>query len=80
MLKYSFEELANDLKIGHEVEFSFQGDQYSISHNKSEWHFTKFGDDKFETYPNCISLLKDARINSKSIENIWDEVEVNSIF
>jgi hypothetical protein len=41
-MDYSYEELVKDLSLGHEVEFSYQGEKYSISRNENGWFLTKF--------------------------------------
>lgn len=80
ILKYTFKELSNDLETGHEVEFWFQENKYSISHNKNGWFFTKFGDETYQTYPDHVSLLENTKIGSKSIKDIWNDVKVESVF
>lgn len=79
-MNYSFQELTKDLEMGHEVEFWFQNNKYSISHDKNGWYFTKFGDELYQTFTDHSLLLKNAKVGAKTIKNIWNEVKVESIF
>ncbi|AFK85432.1 MULTISPECIES: hypothetical protein [Thermoanaerobacterium] len=79
-MKYSYLELKEDLSIGHEVEFLYNGEKYSISHNEKGWYLTKFSDNIYQSFCNSEELLKKALINNKRIEEIWDNVVVESVF
>ncbi|GAA0352354.1 hypothetical protein [Bacillus horti] len=79
-MKYTFEELVKDLEMGHEVEFWFEDNKYSISHNENGWFFKKFGDEFFQTYTDPSSLLAKVKVDSKSLKEIWNEVKIESVF
>ncbi len=80
MNDYRFEELKKDLSTGREVEFQYKGNKYSISHNKEGWYLTRFGDDTEQSFANSNDLLKYGTIEAKTLNEIWDEVIVESIF
>ena len=79
-MDYSYEELKRDLKVGHEVEFYYQNHKYSISNNKDGWYLTKYFDENDQSFKTSQELLKNGRIDSKTLEEIWNEVKVETIF
>jgi len=80
-LVYSFEELKADLDIGHEVEFYYQEDRYSISCNKEGWYLTKFYDsESHQAFKTHEELLESGTIKSKNLKEIWNQVKINIIF
>lgn len=80
-LRYSFEQLEEDLGLGHEIEFIYQGEKYSITQTDNGWNIMKFYDyDTLQVFNNEKDLLKNARIKSKQLKDIWEDVEVTTIF
>jgi hypothetical protein len=79
-LEYSYQQLVEDLHIGHEIEFLFSNKKYSFSNNESGWFLTVFGEEQYQSFCSVSSLLEQARIEGKSIEEIWIYVNVTSIF
>jgi len=80
-MNYCYEELVEDLSRGHEIEFSYHGEKYSISRNKDGWYLTKYNDENAQqTFKESDELLKKAKIGSKNIYLIWNEVEDISVF
>jgi hypothetical protein len=80
-LVYSFDELKKDLDIGHEVEFYYHEDRYSISCNKEGWYLTKFYDsESHQAFNTHEELLENGKINSESLREIWDDVRIDIIF
>jgi len=79
-MDYSYEELKSDLATGHEVEFYYNGHKYSISNNKFGWYLTKYYDENYQSFKTVNELLERGKINRKTLEEIWDEVDVETIF
>jgi hypothetical protein len=79
-LKYSYEELVADLEVGHEIEFYFQGKNYSISHNDKGWYFSKYESDDYHTYSDVKNLLENTKILGQTLKEIWRLVEIKSIY
>lgn len=80
-LRYTFEQLEEDLGLGHEIEFVYQGEKYSITQTDKGWNIMKFYDyETLQIFHNVMDLLKDARIKSKQLKDIWVDVEVTTIF
>jgi len=79
-MKYSYLELKEDLSIGHEVEFLYNNEKYSISHNEKGWYLTRFSDNVYQSFNDSEELLEKALIGNKHIKEIWDNVVVESIF
>ncbi|EZP77212.1 hypothetical protein H839_06204 [Parageobacillus genomosp. 1] len=48
-MDYSFEDLENDLEIGHEIHFVYKGQEYSISCSHDGWHLSEFYKD-YQTF------------------------------
>lgn len=47
-MKYDFLELKHDLTIGHEVEFLYMKNKYSISNNAEGCYLTKYGEEVWQ--------------------------------
>ncbi len=76
---YTFEQLKQDLSIGHEFEFSYKGAVYHISQGTDGWFFTRpEGDSRFFHTPE--ELVLHAKVNGKRLEEVWPEVEIRVIF
>ncbi len=77
---YRFEELKFDLRIGREIDFKYNGIQYSITHNPTGYWF--FGNDTKKIYEKICELdnkdklidyVKGKEIEEMTIENIFDD-------
>ncbi|MCJ8012730.1 hypothetical protein MUG84_13415 [Paenibacillus sp. KQZ6P-2] len=79
-MEYTYQEFIEDLNMGHEIEFLLDCERYSISYNNNGWHLTKFGNEKYSTYGNVNDLLDNAKINNKSLLEIWNRIKIDSIF
>ncbi|GLH62947.1 hypothetical protein [Parageobacillus sp. G301] len=78
-MDYSFEDLENDLEIGHEIHFVYKGQKYSISCSHDGWHLSEFYKD-YQTFRTHKELLENGTINGKYLKEIWNDVEVTEIF
>lgn len=77
---YSYLELKDDLKIGHEVEFLYNNRKYSISHNADGWYLTEFFMENYQSFDSYEELLEKGTINQMRLEEIWNDVIVKTIF
>ncbi len=77
---YSYKELKYDLEMGHEVEFFHMKKKYSISNNKDGWYLTRYYDENYQPFKTVQELLEYGRITGKSLEDIWDQVQVETVF
>ncbi|MFC9775957.1 hypothetical protein [Paenibacillus chitinolyticus] len=78
-MPYSYEDLERDLAIGHEVEFKYMGREYSITNNKAGWYLSE-PDSKYQMFADKIDLLEKGTIDGKNLKDIWNDVEVTTIF
>jgi hypothetical protein len=69
---YTFENLVEDLKLGQEIEFAYKGEKYAISRNE-DWFLIRFGDEEGQVFQGLDELLNNARINMKTLKEIWAE-------
>ncbi|MFT8352731.1 hypothetical protein [Clostridium saccharoperbutylacetonicum] len=79
-MKYDFTDLKEDLSIGHEIEFTYNENKYSISNNSNGWYLIKYGDEDGQSFDNYEQLIENAVIDSKNLEEIWNNVVVNNVF
>lgn len=80
-MKYTFEKMLEDLAIGHEVEFKYKGEKYSISTNKDGWYLTKYSDwENYQSFKTYMDLINRSNIDNKKIKDIWKDVKVESVF
>lgn len=80
MDEYNFRSFTNDLKIGREFSFSYKTQVYSISRGEGTWFLAYDREKEPFTFKSVDDLLSNARIDGCMLEDIWNEVEVTSIF
>ncbi|GED15538.1 hypothetical protein [Aneurinibacillus migulanus] len=80
MDEYTFQIFTEDLKIGREFNFSYKNKKYFISRGKGVWFLSYDKEKEPFTFKDVEDLLTNARIEGAKLEDIWDEVEVTSIF
>ena len=66
----SLEEFIDNLNRGGEIEFVFEGNNYSITHPEGKLHYIKVGDDSSEKFLKNINELLNFKINGKKISDI----------
>ena len=76
---YTYEMLVNDLALMHEVEFQYDGKQYSLSHGEEGFFLTEYYD-KTQTFASYEELLQKGRICEKTLKEIWGLVEITAFF
>ena len=77
MLTISFEELAVYLKQGREIEFIYNGKDYSITNSHAEWHFC------CDTDGTCITLCPFSKpdiLVEKIRKTVIDGATIEDIF
>jgi hypothetical protein len=80
-MDYSYEQLKEDLRIGHEIEFIYLGDKFSITQGHDGWNFMRFHDyDTLQVFQNDEELLSNAKIGSDYLKHLWHRVEVTTVF
>ena len=74
-----FHDLANDLKHGREIEFTYKGRQYSITNHSGFWHLCDDTDHilletvcRFEEKEILVSRIADTVIYDLTIRQIFD--------
>ncbi|AZU62485.1 hypothetical protein [Neobacillus mesonae] len=78
-MDYSYEELVRDIKMGHEIEFSYKGKIYGTLNVKEGFGLGE-NNKEFVFYKNPQELLDNGTINGKKLKDIWDKVEIITIF
>jgi len=79
-MEYSYNDLVNDLEIGHEIEFTHLNCDYSISHNDQGWHLYCVDTGNNQSFKDVGDLLNNGKILGKSLRDIWNSVNIRSIF
>ena len=80
-MKCTFNEIINNLKIGHEVDFSYNGDKYAISGDGNGCYLAKYGDPSFlQEFATYNELINNASIGLIKLTELWGEVEVEVIY
>lgn len=78
--KVSYDDLKEILACGREIEFYYKGVRYSITHVASGFSLCRYHSLNPWNFPDDQELLKKARIDGKSLKEIWGEVTVEEIF
>ena len=75
--QYSFSDMLDDLKVGREIEFEYQGKMYGIFNGEGNWFF--FADNRdellcqFEETDTLLKKVKNLSIQGKSLADIIDK-------
>lgn len=80
-MDYSYKELEEDLSMGHEIEFIYKGEKYSITQAHNGWNFMKFYDyETIQVFQDEQDLLRNAKIGSDYLKDIWNDVKVTTVY
>ncbi len=85
MIKYSFKELSDELRIGREIEFEFNDKQYSITNSMDGYWYLYCDTNHVELLKICefsdkvslINKISDYEIEELSIQKIFDSFLYN---
>jgi hypothetical protein len=78
-MNYSYQDLKQDLEIGHELHFVYKRTKYSITHTPNGWHLSKFYGE-YHTFESHVELLDRGTIEGHKLQDVWNEVTVEVIF
>ena len=79
MWKITFDELADYLMHGREIEFRYEGKEYSITNSHHEWHFCCDTDGTtitlcaFPEFDMLVDRVRQLEIDGVRMEDIFDE-------
>lgn len=79
-MKCNFEEFIENVNMGREIEFIYINTMYFITHNKRKWRLIKVDDKSSQWFDSPNELIKKAKINSKHLWEIWDFVDIDTIY
>ncbi|PFH88709.1 hypothetical protein [Bacillus sp. AFS088145] len=81
MEQYSYEEFLEDLSMGREIHFIYKNDNYYIGCGTGQFMFWKSYDSTSEIVGDGLEdLLRKVRLDGKQIKEIWDLIEIDTIF
>ncbi|MBR5792140.1 MAG: hypothetical protein IKY34_03405 [Ruminiclostridium sp.] len=79
-MKITFDDLADYLRHGREIEFSYKGRAYSITNHSGFWHLCDDTDHvlletvcRFEEKELLVSKIAAALLDDRTIRQIFDE-------
>jgi len=75
----TYEELKELLLIGHEIEFEYNKKRYSINCGQDYWYLTEYYN-KNQEFKTTEELLEKGRIEGKSLEDIWSNVDTRAVY
>ncbi|WP_264740041.1 hypothetical protein [Cytobacillus firmus] len=80
-MNYSYEEFLKDLDIGREIHFIYKDETYFIGRGTGHFMFWKFYDSASEIKGEDVEdLLRKVNFDGKKIKEVWDLIEIDSIF
>ena len=65
---------------GREIEFCYNNNRYSFSHNSKGWYITEYNNSDYQTFKTSEELLKRGAIDEKPIAMIWPNVTIEAVF
>ena len=77
---YPFNEFVRDLKLGREVEFTYNNIGYFISYDNRGSTLFKEDDKTIQIFKDFDELLTNARIDSKPLIQVWGEVRSVTVY
>ena len=78
-INYSYEELREDLQKYNRVSFAFQDEVYHINKHSNLWHISVYGgevDVDLQSFGTTEELLKQATLDGKPLEDMWNKVKI----
>jgi len=79
-LEYLFNEFVKDVKMGREIEFTYNKNMYFVTHNKRGWLLIKTDDRTSQCFDCSESLIKNAKIGSEYLIELWDEIKLDTVY
>ncbi|MFC7441831.1 hypothetical protein [Laceyella putida] len=79
-MELTYEQLIDYLNMGREVEFTYKGEQYSITVTPDGFSFCKSNSDQPENFQTLSNLLDQIRIADQRLEQIWSDVQVDFVY
>ena len=77
----SYKQFLEDLGIGREIHFIYKGENYYIGCGTSEWMFWKFYDSDSEVIGEDMEdLLSKVMLEGKLIKEVWELIDIDTIF
>lgn len=73
-------EFINLIDFGHDIEFVYNNENYSITNTSKGYSFVKFGDPNPKEFKNGIELVSNIRIGNKNLKNIISEIKITNIY
>ncbi|MDT0015665.1 hypothetical protein QJV03_00530 [Listeria swaminathanii] len=70
-----YEQMADSLTYGEEYNFYYQNEEYWLSENQEGHYLTKVSDGETQEFKTSEELLEKAKINGKSIIDIWKDIQ-----
>lgn len=77
---YSYEEFAEDLNMGHEAEFYFNGIHFLISYHENECYCIGDHGKTKHVYKSIQQLLSGYKIEGMILKDLWSRIVVTNIF
>lgn len=79
-VELTYKKLIDYLNMGREVEFTYKGEQYSITVTPDGFSFCKSNSDQSENFQTLSNLLDQIRIDGQRLEEIWSDVQVDVVY
>ncbi len=72
----NYGELKQRVAMGEEFQFYYRNESFWISRNKDGYYLTRVKDSYFQSFKTPNELFEDERIDGKSIQELWGEIEI----
>ena len=80
-MSYSLSVFHKDLDVGHEFDIKYKNRFYGISNTDDGISFIRYGYmGDLKTFKNPDEFINEASLNEGLLKNLWDDVEIKSIF
>lgn len=76
---YSYDELVRDIKIGHEIEFKYKGKIYGTVNIEKGYGLGEHNKE-FGYFKTPEEHLNNGKIKGEKLKDIWNEVEIITIY
>lgn len=76
----SLEKLMELIKVGHDIEFIYNGERYSITNTQVGICFTKYYNLNHQEYTNVSDFIDNALVGEEKLKDIVSQIEITHIF
>jgi hypothetical protein len=78
-VEYSYNDFVEDLKLGSEIEFTYNNINYFLFYDERGTILVKLDDKTKQIFRSIQEFLSSKLFQSKRIYEVWDDISINTV-